>query len=801
VPRTSIAVLGFRNLSGRPEMAWMSTALTEMFTVELGVGEKLHTITGETVTRTQRDLGLTDPEDLSEENLGRLRKLLGCDTVLLGSYLSLATEAGRRIRLDLRLQDTASGETLSVLTATRSEEELFELVSGLGRDLRKTLGTGPVSRTEVASTRASFPAGPKAGRFYSEGLERLRALDTLKARELLLRATEAEPNFPLAHANLAIAWSTLGYDENAVQEAAQALRLSTSLQREDRLLVEALHAETRRDWAKAVEIYESLWRFFPDNLEHGLRLAHAEVAAGRPKRALLTVAGLRRLPAPLVDDPRIDLAEAEASAALSNYAGQERAATQAAKKGRQLGARLLTAQALHYQGHALRSLGRQEEALARIQEAERIFSTAHDQVAVARAVHDIANLLRDRGDFEGAREQYERALEVHEDAGNRRGIVLALTNLGGMELQTGNYGKAQTLLQRAVGISREVHDPLGEGRGLSNLGSVLQEQGKLQEAQLSLQEALRRFRSIGNLLGEAGTRMSLSAVYLDLGKLPEARAEAASAVRLSRQINHPRSLGLALRKLGLVLIEEGRLDEAQAAFQEMEELAGKTGHKLLLADARAGMAQVHRFHGNLAEARQNAQAALALWTETDERQQAAGGRLVLARLALDEGKTEEANLEAREAVTGFSTLHLADGEALAREALTQIFLARGQPGAASLEIRKATELVASSENRRARLTIEITAGRTAGAQGRTAEARRTLVAAHAESATLGFQLTELDAALALAELDLLQGNPAGQRALESLHEEAARQGFHLVASRARSLLRGADVALTNPRKS
>src|ERR1700722_3834425 len=40
-PRRSIAVLGFRNLSGRPEERWLSTALSEMLSTELVAGEKL----------------------------------------------------------------------------------------------------------------------------------------------------------------------------------------------------------------------------------------------------------------------------------------------------------------------------------------------------------------------------------------------------------------------------------------------------------------------------------------------------------------------------------------------------------------------------------------------------------------------------------------------------------------------------------------------------------------------------------------------------------------------------------------
>lgn len=796
VPRRSVAVLGFRNLSGRRETAWLSTALAEMFTSELGVGEKLHTITGESVTQTKRDLGLNDPENLSTDTLTRLRGLLGCDVVLLGSYLALGTEGGGRIRVDLRLQDTASGETLSVLTATRTETELFEMVSDLGKGLREKLGTGgPPSRTEVASTRAAFPVSAEAARLYSEGLEHLRSLDTLKARDLLEQATRAEPGFPLSHAALAIAWSTLGYDANAVDEAAKALELAATLPREDRLLVEALHAETRKEWSKAVDIYDSLWRFFPDDLEHGLRLAQAEIAAGHPKRALDTIATLRRLPPPSEADPRIDLAEAEATAALSKYARQERAAAEAAVKGRELGARLLTAQALHYQGHALRSLGRQEEALVRLEEAERIYSAAGDRVAVARAAHDVANLLRDRGDAEGARQQYERALKVHGEAGNQRGIVLALTNLGGLELQKGDFVRAQQLLEQVVAICREIHDPLGEGRALSSLGSMLREKGDLQASQRSLEEALGRFRAIGNLLGEAGVRSNLAGVFLDLGKLREARTEAGTAVRLSRQIGHTRSLGSSLRQIGLVLVEDGQLDQAQAAFQEMEDLARRTGHKLILADARAGQGLVLHLQGRLPGAQQNARAALELWTEADDRQQAAAGQLVLARLALDEGRPAEADREARNAVERFRALRLSDGEALSREALAGILLASGEAAAADREIRRAVELMAPSQNRRVRLRVAITSGRVAAVLGQTAEARRTLTAAREEATHLGLRLSALDATLALAELELRRGNSsAGQLALQGLHDEANRQGFRLTALKAQELLQKAAVA-------
>jgi DNA-binding winged helix-turn-helix (wHTH) protein/tetratricopeptide (TPR) repeat protein len=793
VPRRSVAVLGFRNLSGRNESAWLSTALAEMFTVELGVGEALHTITGESVTRTKRDLGLGETENLSLETLSQVRGLLGCDIVLLGSYLALGAEGEGKIRVDLRLQDTGSGDTLGVITGTRTEEQLFELVSELGLDLRRKLGTETATAGDAtASTRAAFPTNPEAARLYAEGLEHLRDFDTLAARDLLQQATRAEPGFPLAHAALARAWSTLGYDVNAEQEAARAFELSATLPREDRLLVEALYAETRREWPRAVEIYESLWRFFPDDLEHGLRLAQAQVTAGQPQRALTTTATLRRLPPPLSDDPRIDLSDAEAAASLSDYVQLESSAARAAQKGRRLGARLLVAMALYHQGRALRNLGRTEEALAKIEEAENILSEMGDRVGVARAAHDRANLLRDSGNFEESRRQYERSLAIHREAGNQRGIIRALTNLGALETQRGDYARAQKLLREVVDVSREVHDSIGEAQGLSTLGSLLYDQGDLAGAQRAAEESLRQFRSVGSVVGEASVRMSLAGIRLDLGRVREAQAEAEAALALSRKIGHKRGMASALRHLGQILLDQGRVEDARAAFQEMKGLAEQTGHKLLLASAKSGLASIRHVQGDLAGARAEQTEVLELWKVTDERQQAALGQLTLARIARDEGKRAEAERETRNAAEHFRDLRLRNGEALAHELLALIALDREDAGGARREIDAALELIASSQNRRIRLGLAITAGRVAAAQGRVSEARQQLTAARSEATTLGFRLPALDATIALAEIEIRRGEvEAGRAGLRAVQQEATRQGFRLIAGQAERLLGGA----------
>ncbi|HYX25183.1 MAG TPA: serine/threonine-protein kinase, partial [Thermoanaerobaculia bacterium] len=104
-PRRSVAVLGFKDLSGQPGTAWLSSALSEMLSSELGAGGGLRVVAGENVARAKVELGLGAADSLAGDTLGRVRTLLGSDAVVLGSYVALGGDGtgggsagGRQIR-------------------------------------------------------------------------------------------------------------------------------------------------------------------------------------------------------------------------------------------------------------------------------------------------------------------------------------------------------------------------------------------------------------------------------------------------------------------------------------------------------------------------------------------------------------------------------------------------------------------------------------------------------------------------------------------------------------------------------
>lgn len=140
--RPVIAILGFNNLSGRPEEDWLSSAFAEMLATEMGGGVTLRVIPTQAVKASR-----SSPESgqFTHELLQKIRTDSGANEVVLGSYTALGKESGGLVRVDIHVHDTASGEIRAQLSATGSEAKLFPLVAQLGAQLRTKLGVGALA--------------------------------------------------------------------------------------------------------------------------------------------------------------------------------------------------------------------------------------------------------------------------------------------------------------------------------------------------------------------------------------------------------------------------------------------------------------------------------------------------------------------------------------------------------------------------------------------------------------------------------------------------------------------------------
>jgi tetratricopeptide (TPR) repeat protein/tRNA A-37 threonylcarbamoyl transferase component Bud32 len=746
--RRSVAVLGFKNLTAKPEANWLSAALSEMLTTELSAGEKLRAISGENVARAKLELAIADAESLAGDTLARIRRNLGTDYVVLGSYVSLGNSAGGQLRLDLRIQDTASGETLASLAETGIEASFLDLVSRTGARLRERLGAGELSAAEAGGARASRPSNPEAARLYAEGLARLRVFDAIGARDLLEKAAAADSRYPLAHAALAGAWSALGYDGKAREQARKAFDLSGNLSREDRLAVEGRYRETVREWDKAVEIYRTLWGFFPDNLEYGLRLAASQLSAGNRKESLATAESLGRLSGPASEDPRVDLARAQAAGSLSDYKSEQEAAENAYRKADAAGARLLAVEARVLQGDAAASLGDPKKAVALYEESREAFAAAGNLSRAAWALEKVGILAYRQGDLSRGRTLAEQSLAVYRRSGNEAGVAQALNDQANIAADQGDVAGAMRIYEQVLELQRRLGNQRHVAGSLGNIANLLQYQGDMAGSLRKHQEALPILRQLGEKSAVAVELNNTANVLAAQGDLTGARRVYEEALAIKKEIGNRSSMAYTLRDLGDLL-------EAQ---------------------------------GDLAGARKVLEESLAIREQLDQTARAGETRISLSALAYEEGQPARAAEIARRSVEALDKGDIGDSRAEALAMLAQALAAQGQREEAQREITRAAPLSARSELHSVRFNVAMAAGRVHAAAGRFTEAATSFRAALDEARRSGIHGATLEARLSLAQNDLRSGRRSDARnALTAVETEARAKGFlHIAAKAARA---------------
>ncbi len=694
-PRRSVAVLGFKNLSRKPEDQWISTALTEMVSAELAAGQQIRAIPAENVAAMKIDLSLPEADSYSAGTLKRIRQNLGTDLVVFGSYLAMRSGSRRKLRIDLQSQDAIGGEIVAVISQDGAESDLSDLASHGGASLREKLGIDAVSEAEAKQVRATLPESSEASRFYSEGLAKLRLFDGLGARGLLERAVAAEPQYALAHSALAEALSFLGYDARAGQEAKTAFDLSQNLPRESRLAIEARYLELRHDFPGAIQNYETLYNFFPDNLDYGLQLAESQVGGDRGKDGVSTISRLRTLPQPASNDPRIDLQEGRVVQKLSDFKREQQVAAAAVEKGQAQGATQVVASALLLEAWAWEHLGDTDKSIAMLSQAREL-SLGKNSIKAAQAELQIGHSLYDKSDFAGARQSYEQALREFRETGAQ----------------------------------------LGAGQSLEGIGNVLYDSGKTSEAKKYYEAVLGINREIGNQSGIAGCLISLANVMQDLGDLSGAARSFGEAAQVFHENGNKRQEATSNGNLGLVLIEQGNLAEARNRTEVALALQKQIGYKRGQGFSYFGMAEVFRLQDHLDEARKAEQHAIELRNENKDESNAATSRARLALIALEQGQAKEAESLARIAADAFARLKLHDGEALSNAVLSAALLAQGENREAQSTADLAVSLAQKGTDLPTRFEAAIAVADASMSLGRLAEATNALSDVHTKSQPL-----------------------------------------------------------------
>lgn len=756
--RKSVAVLGFRNLSGRSDDAWLATALSEMLSTELAGGEKLRLVSGEEVANLRLSSPWSQTDTLVRGTTVRIGTALNSDVLVLGSYLTIGPADHRQVRVDVRMQDGKTGEILTEVAEAGSTQDLFHLVSRVGAKLRDRLGIQELQNTEEAGVLASLPLNPEASRFYALGVARLREFDALAAKDLLEQAAHADPKFSLVHSMLARSWAELGYQLKRREEAKRALDLAIDLPREQRMLVEGEYYESLGKQEQAASVYNALFALFPDNLDYGLRLVGAQTLASHGSQAMEVIHHLRRLPPPSSDDPRIDLAEKRAM--KSNIPAELALVRSAIRKASARGEKLIYALARKEECTILNYGEHPDQALSSCEDAYSVFLAAGNKSAAADALRNIADTLGTLGQFQEAMETYGRALNLLEGLGEHNKIGAVFNNMAiGFE-NRGNLDRAEHLYRAAKVEFEQAGDVSNQITATGNIADILYLRGNLAGADKLYQEALRMSGSLDST--DPYLLYRLADLDLTRGRVQDARRLAQQAVDAYHATEGSyQYLTAAMLDLGEVLEAEGDLPGARTQFEQSLAIAQKIG-------------------------------AAANAAESQEE---------LARLAIEEGHPEQAEASLHAAIAEFEKQKSDPDSSSAYTLLSRALLMQGKLDQARVTAQRGAELSRTSSDPALKLSAEIQQARAEAASEQSD--RKRLVAAQrlqtvvAGANRLGFYNIECQARLALGSLELRLNPSLGRKHLTVLATETRSRGLELLARQAEGTLANGTAVAEN----
>jgi tetratricopeptide (TPR) repeat protein/predicted Ser/Thr protein kinase len=596
--RFSVAVLPFENLAGRQDLDWLRTGFAENLTTDLGQSRLLRVMSRDRLEQILDDLGGDQGGPLDGEVLAGLGEYGSVQAVLSGSYVA----SGGDLRVNLVARDPASGEVIGAAVVPGAEADVLAMIDQLTVRAKEilNLSSDQIARDvdkEIATARTS---SVEAASLFQQGVDLLYEGRNLEAIEPLEAATEKDPDFALAYARLAQAYTSLGYDDKAREAGQTALsrviKAVDKVTTADRSFVRATHAASAQDRQEEIAAYTEMVESdpFDATFAHNLGLAYERSGQWNQAAAFFKKA--------------LELDD--------KYAAAHMAVGRAYLLG----------------GDPTDSLGAFASALD-------LYRGIGSQEGEASAYQAICNTHTVLQQWKEALDFCRRSAGIKEAIGDKRGLAVSLETESYIHQVLGRLDEALAAMRHALELGREIGDTVGTAASLTGMASILEDRGDLAEALESRMEALGLWRTVGDQAIEAEVLQNLGSTRLQMGDLEGASADLAAAGDLYGTLQIDDGIAQVESDSGLVALARGEFEEADrqlslslARWQDLEYPEGVTETRYrqsLVAEARGLYGTAARLAGE----------ALSGYQEVGDRLNSARCRIVMGRAALRTGDT------------------------------------------------------------------------------------------------------------------------------------------------------------------
>ncbi len=256
----ALAVLYFSNLSQDASLNWLDRGLTEMLTTNLAQVHGLDVLSTERVLAALQRLGKKEAA-MGPALAQEVARNAGADAFVTGVLLKVGPN---RLRLDVRVQDTRSGQILfSEKLEGEDVQSVFGMVDSLtSRIAQRFLPAGSLPAKAPAIEEAAT-SNVEAYRHYQLGLDYNRRVLSAEAARELEEAARLDPQFALAYFELSRAYFVLGDRRKAEEMLRKIEPMQARLPRKEQLRYQAARGFSAGDLEANLRAREALLAEFP----------------------------------------------------------------------------------------------------------------------------------------------------------------------------------------------------------------------------------------------------------------------------------------------------------------------------------------------------------------------------------------------------------------------------------------------------------------------------------------------------------------------------------------------------------
>ena len=611
-PIVSLAILPFRNASADPTLDSIGMSLSQVLGSELGQSSRVRTVPADRLLQVLKDLQISSNVTLAPAELTRVADFTNARRVLWGQI----SRFGNSIRIDATLQDLDRNVSVPLTATAPNEASFLTAMSTLAESVRQELARGtPDILAELKATAwkpstSSF----EAMRLYTEGMQLTQQGTFQEARKRFEAATKQDGNFALAYSALGRAYSSLGYDDEAMQASRRAMSLADALPSQEKYLIAANHYQIANDTDKAIEAYENLVKASPNSAVGQFDLGTLYEQSGNFDKAREHFSKVIELDPKFVQGllamGRIEIRRGYPQESLAHLNGALTLAIQ-------LNNNEARANVLQAIGVAYKRIDRPEEALRHFEQSLALKRPLNDKRGMASSLGEIGQIQDRLGKPREAEASFREALKLQREIGNKSGMSISLISLASLYNETlGRPDDALPLLREALQLRRDTGNRPGEALVLNNIGNVYLAKGDLPDAQTNFERAL-EIREKANVPGDlADTLHNLGETLAKMGRYDQALPRYHRALELRRGAGDKRGVAIESYGIGTIFDAQGRYgaaakskDEALQAYRDVKQ------RDVWLAELLSGAGYSLSLAGRLNDASQRLDEALALARE------------------------------------------------------------------------------------------------------------------------------------------------------------------------------------------